>query len=83
MELINTSDSGSEDWGFESLMGNNMNRREELIQLAGQVINGIMSADNSVLSKLLDRSIHFQVAKAAVDIANDMLNEIDNISKKD
>ena len=58
-----------------------MNRREELIQLAGQVINGIMSADDSVLSKIIDRSIHFQVAKTAVSIASDMLDEIDSISK--
>lgn len=54
-----------------------MNKREELVQLAGQVINGIMSADGSILSKLLDRGIHSQVAKTSVDIALDMQHEID------
>lgn len=54
-----------------------MDKREELIQLAGQVINGIMSADGSILSKLLDRGMHSQVAKTAVDIASDMQHEID------
>jgi hypothetical protein len=54
-----------------------MNRREELVQLAGQAINGIMSADGSILSKLLDRGIHSQVAKTAVDVAVDIQKEID------
>ena len=54
-----------------------MDKREELVQLAGQVINGIMSADNSVLSKVFDRSIHSQVAKVSVDIASDIQHEID------
>jgi hypothetical protein len=54
-----------------------MNRREELVQLAGQAINGIMSADGSILSKLLDRGIHSQVAKTAVDVAVDIQKEVD------
>lgn len=54
-----------------------MNRREELVQLACQVINGIMSADNSVITKILDRSIHSQVAAIAVSIALDIQKEID------
>ena len=54
-----------------------MDRREELVELAGQVINGIMSADDSVISKILDRSIHSQVAVTAVSIASDMQKEID------
>lgn len=36
-----------------------------------------MSADGSILSKLLDRGIHSQVAKIAVDIALDMQHKID------
>ena len=54
-----------------------MDRREELVELAGQVINGIMSADDSVISKILDRSIHSQVAATAVSIASDIQKEID------
>ena len=54
-----------------------MDRREELVQLAGQIINGIMSADDSVITKILDRSIHSQVAATAVSIASDMQKEID------
>ena len=53
-----------------------MDKREELVNLAGQVINGIMSADGSVISKILDRSIHSQVAATAVSIASDMQKEI-------
>ena len=60
-----------------------MDKREELVQLAGQVINGIMSADDSVITKILDRSIHSQVAATAVSIASDMLKYIDDISKND
>lgn len=69
-------------WLFDPARGNknnykNMDRREELVQLAGQVINGIMSADDSVITKILDRSIHSQVAATAVSIASDMQKEID------
>jgi hypothetical protein len=56
-----------------------MNRRDDLVQLSGQVINGMLSADGSVLTKLFDRSIHSQAAKTAVSIANDMLKEIDQL----
>jgi high-affinity K+ transport system ATPase subunit B len=56
-----------------------MSKREELIQLAGQVINGMMSADESVITTLSDRSIHVQAAKTAVGIAHDMLKEIDQL----
>ena len=31
-----------------------MNRREELVVLSGQIINGIMSSDSSFLTKLFD-----------------------------
>ena len=59
---------------FESCQGH-----EELISLSGQVVNGMMSADGDVWSKLIDRAVHAQVAKVAVAIANDMLKEIDDI----
>lgn len=59
-----------------------MTKREELISLYGQVVNGMMSADGDVRSKLIDRSVHVQVAKVAVAIANDMLKEIDDIVYK-
>ncbi len=55
-----------------------MSKRDDLINLSGQVINGMMSADGTVLSKLLDRTIHIQAAKIAVSIAEDMLKEIDS-----
>lgn len=56
-----------------------MTKREELISLSGQVVNGMMSADGDVWSKLIDRAVHAQVAKVSVAIANDMLKEIDDI----
>ena len=56
-----------------------MDKREELVNLAGQVINGMMSADSSFLLKAVDRTIHSQAAKTAVSIANDMLKEIDQL----
>ena len=53
-----------------------------MIGLSGQVVNGMMSADGDVWSKLIDRAVHVQVAKVAVAIANDMLKEIDDIVYK-
>lgn len=54
-----------------------MDRREELIQLSGQIVNGMFSADSSILTKLFDRTIHKGVADVAVDIAARMIEKID------
>lgn len=54
-----------------------MDKREELVHLSGQIINGMMSADNSILSKVVDRTFHGGVAEAAVEIAHKMIKEID------
>ena len=54
-----------------------MDKREELVNLAGQVINGMMSADSSFLLKAVDRTMHTQAEKVAVDIAVDMQHDID------
>ena len=54
-----------------------MNRREELLGLSGQVINGMMSADGSIISKVVDRAFHKCIAEAAVGIALSMMKEID------
>ena len=54
-----------------------MDRRQELIELSGQIINGIMSSDGSLLSKLFDRTVHEGSAKIVVDLANKILEEID------
>ena len=54
-----------------------MDRREELVNLAGQVINEMMSADSSFLLKDVDRTMRTQAAKVAVDIAVDMQHEVD------
>lgn len=54
-----------------------MDRREELIQLSGQIVNGMFSADSSILTKLFDRTIHKGVADVAVDIATRMIEKID------
>lgn len=52
--------------------------REELILLSGQVVNGMLSADCSIITKVIDRTLHKQIAEMAVDIAYDMLKKIDN-----
>ena len=54
-----------------------MDKREELVNLAGKVINGMMSAYSSFLLKAVDRTMYAQAAKVAVDIAVDMQHEID------
>jgi len=58
-----------------------MTHREELIALTGQALNGMLSADDSVLTKILDRTVHRQVAETAVGIAEDALKRIDEIDK--
>lgn len=57
--------------------------REELISLSGQVVNGMLSADGSIITKVIDRTLHKQIAETAVDIARDMLIKIDSINLKD
>jgi len=56
--------------------------REELINLSGQVVNGMLSADDSNLDKLVDRTFHPVLAKIAVSTAHKMLEEIDRIFEK-
>lgn len=56
--------------------------REELLNLSGQILNGMFSADSSMLTKLLDRTIHKGVAEVAVDIAARVLDKIDEKSGK-
>ena len=41
--------------------------REELISLSGQVVNGMLSADGSIITKVIDRTLHKQIAETAVD----------------
>ena len=52
--------------------------KNDLISLSGQVINGMLSADGSMLTKLVDRTLHRQIADAAVNIAYEMLQKINN-----
>ncbi len=54
--------------------------REELISLSGQVVNGMLSADNSIIYKIIDRTLHKQIAETAVDVAFSMLMKIDNMN---
>lgn len=56
--------------------------REELILLSGQVVNGMLSADGSIITKVIDRTLHKQIAEMAVNIAYDMLKKIDNEYKQ-
>ena len=51
--------------------------REELIQLSGQIVNGILSSDDSSLSKIVDRTLYKVVAEESVEMAHAMLTKID------
>lgn len=52
--------------------------KNDLISLSGQVINGMLSADSSMLTKLVDRTLHRQISDAAANIAYEMLQKINN-----
>lgn len=52
-------------------------RRQELVELSGQIINGIMSSDSSFLTKLFDRTLHEGSARITVDLAYKIQQEID------
>ena len=52
--------------------------REELISLSGQVVNGMLSADSSIISKVIDRTLHKQITESAVDVAYNILTKIDS-----
>lgn len=54
-----------------------MDRKRELLELSGQIINGVMSSDSSFLSKLFDRTLHEGAAKITVDLAEKILNEVE------
>lgn len=51
--------------------------RNEIIELSGQIINGMMSADSSILTKIIDRTLHKNIADTAVGIAVKMIEKID------
>ncbi len=51
--------------------------RNEIIELSGQIINGMMSADGSILTKIIDRTLHKNIADTAVGIAVKMIEKID------
>lgn len=55
-----------------------MEKREEIVNLAGQIINGIMSSDSSIFSKICDRTASDISARRAVEMAWIMSEEIDN-----
>ena len=59
-----------------------MGKRGEIVELAGQIVNGMMSADGTVLTKLVDRTLHRSVASVAVGIAFEMVDEIDRLMDK-
>ena len=50
--------------------------------LSGQVVDRMLSADGSIISKVIDRTLHKQIAESAVDVAYDMLNKIDSTHLK-
>ena len=61
---------------------NNKDRRKEIIELSGQVINGMMSADGSIITKVIDRTLHKNIADTAVGIAVKMIEKIDEYLKE-
>ena len=56
--------------------------REELIEMSGQIVNGIMSSDSSIFTKVIDRSVLIDsTAKMTVRLAKEILKEIDKENK--
>lgn len=52
--------------------------RKELIEMSGQIVNGIMSSDSSLFTKVIDRSVLIDsTAKMTVRLAKAILKEID------
>lgn len=62
---------------MHSKFDSDMEKREEIVNLAGQIINGIMSSDSSIFSKIADRTASDISAKRAVEMAWIMSEEID------
>lgn len=56
--------------------------RNEIIELSGQIINGMMSADSSIFTKIIDRTLHKNIADTAVGIAVKMIEKIDEYLQK-
>ena len=54
-----------------------MDKREELLELCGQIVNGMMSSDGSFMTKVLDRSLHSGAASATVALAIKIQEKID------
>ena len=55
-----------------------MTKREALVELSGQIINGMLSADSSLLTKMFDRTLlHENTAKTTVDLAIKIFDKID------
>ena len=52
---------------------------EELVSVSAEIANGILSADSSLLSKVIDRTFHDQIAASAVSIAYKILTEIEKV----
>lgn len=52
-------------------------RKQMLIQLSGQIVNGIMSSDSSLITKLVDRTLHKNMADIVVGIAVNILEKIE------
>lgn len=56
--------------------------REELIEMSGQIVNGIMSSDSSFFTKVIDRSVLIDsTAKMTVRLAKAIFKEIDKENK--
>lgn len=54
-----------------------MTKQEALVELSGQIINGMLSSDSSLLTKIADRSLHAGAATAAVNLAIQIYNKIE------
>ena len=53
--------------------------RQELIQLSGQIINGVFSSDTTLFSKTLLEIAPEHISNVAVDIASKIIDKIDEI----
>lgn len=53
-----------------------MTQEEAIVSLSGQVVNGIMSSNSSIITKALEAPFHTKIAEISVKIAVKMYEEI-------
>lgn len=59
-----------------------MDKREEIVALCGQIVNGMLSSDSSFFERLFDRNCYGKVASHCVNLAIKIQENIDKQIEK-